>query len=290
MAVGTGRRSGQLHEGNLGDFHIPVQGDGQAGQVAQLQGELALPARIHEPGRGMDDQSQPAQGAFALQPGHQVGGQLDMLPGTAQDELAGVQDEGLFPGYGNGQGGLLPALPEVDGELRGRVESQDLVFQMQSTLAGWSSAGSKGRMTSRPCFRASRMERSLSSMESGFLNWEVGPLPDGAGGGGCCGYATPEPGGLGLFFGLSRRDRLGCPGFPRPVRGGGISAVPFFISALFPQSLPVAFPEGPFQLPVAVEFPGGHFSRGRPGSAGVAAGCRPRRTGQRDWGCPGSSC
>ena len=61
----------------------------------------------------------------------QLGDQLDMLLRAAQDELAGVQDEGLFPGYGNGLGRLLPALPEVHGELPGRVESQDLAVQMQ---------------------------------------------------------------------------------------------------------------------------------------------------------------
>src|SRR5664279_1931054 len=43
----------------------------------------------------MDQQAETAERALALEPGDQVGRQLDPLDGLAQDELTGVQDEGL---------------------------------------------------------------------------------------------------------------------------------------------------------------------------------------------------
>jgi hypothetical protein len=46
----------------------------------------------------VDDQAQPAQARLALDPGDEVLGQLDVLERAAEDELAGMDHEGLVAG------------------------------------------------------------------------------------------------------------------------------------------------------------------------------------------------
>ena len=84
-----------LQEADLADLHARVDGDGQVGHVRELEGEVAVPAGVHEPGRGVDEQAQAPQGGLALEAGHQVVGEGHPLEGRAQDELPGVEDQGL---------------------------------------------------------------------------------------------------------------------------------------------------------------------------------------------------
>ena len=79
VSIRTIGRGGQLQKGKLADFQVPAQRNGQPGQVAQLQGEIALPARIDEPGRGVDDQSY----------GNQVGGCSRLCCGSPANCRAG---------------------------------------------------------------------------------------------------------------------------------------------------------------------------------------------------------
>ena len=52
-------------------------------------------AGVDESGGGMGEQPEPAQARLALQTGGDIVGQGDALIGGAEDELAGVEDEGL---------------------------------------------------------------------------------------------------------------------------------------------------------------------------------------------------
>ena len=130
-AVEPFRRGGQCQEGYLTNFHAVIEGYGQPGQVAQLQGQVPLPARVHEAGCGMDNQSDPPQGAFSFQPGHQVFRKLDMLDGAAQDELAGMQYEGTVLGNCNDFSQVIQAFLDIDIGLPGVSENQYLAVQMR---------------------------------------------------------------------------------------------------------------------------------------------------------------
>ena len=55
---------------------------------------MAFPARIDESGCGMNDQPDASKAALALQPRHQIVGQLYVLQRTAQHEFPGMKDEG----------------------------------------------------------------------------------------------------------------------------------------------------------------------------------------------------
>ncbi len=76
-------------------FISGVDRDRQIRDVRQLERDVAVPARVDEARRRMDEQPEPPQRALALEPRHQVVGQLDPLERRAEHELAGVQDERL---------------------------------------------------------------------------------------------------------------------------------------------------------------------------------------------------
>ena len=111
----------------------------------------------------MDNRAQADRGALAFEPGYQVGGQLGMLRGGAQDELAGVRDEGLRVGdldrFGRAGGGIW----DVTDRVPGVGESQEGTVQIP-VYTGWKSTGHKSQMTRRLEAKAAPMERSLITM------------------------------------------------------------------------------------------------------------------------------
>ena len=113
-AVGLVGGRGHAQEADLPDLHAGVDGDGEVGHVGELQGEVTVPAGVHEAGRGVDEEPQPPQGGLALEPGHQVVGDADPLQGRPQDELPGVEDERLPLGDLDQLGEVLEVLSDVD--------------------------------------------------------------------------------------------------------------------------------------------------------------------------------
>ena len=94
-AVGRPGGAGEAEEAELADFHAGPQSDGHGGRIAQLEGDVPGEAGVDESGGGMGEQPEPAQARLALQTGGDVVGQGDALIGGAEDELTGVEDEGL---------------------------------------------------------------------------------------------------------------------------------------------------------------------------------------------------
>ena len=84
---------GEAQERDLPDFHTVVEGDGQASDVAEFQGEATAPAGIDETGGAVDQESDAPEAALTLEAGDEVVGQFDVFEGAAEDELAGVEDE-----------------------------------------------------------------------------------------------------------------------------------------------------------------------------------------------------
>ena len=85
-------RRGQLEEAHLADLHARPQLHRQRAHVRELQRDVSLESRIDEPGRRMRQDAQTPQRALAFQAGGDRVVQLDVLPGGAQREFAGVQD------------------------------------------------------------------------------------------------------------------------------------------------------------------------------------------------------
>mgnify|MGYP007068565569 CR=1 FL=1 len=94
-AVGGLGRAGQAEEAQLPHLHPRPELDGHGGRVGQFQGDVPGEAGVDESGGGVGQQPQAPQARLALQTGGDVVGQGDALVGGAQDELPGVQDEGL---------------------------------------------------------------------------------------------------------------------------------------------------------------------------------------------------
>ena len=91
---GLVRRGGHLEEADLADLHARVNGDGQVGHVGELQGEVAVPSGVDEPGRRVDQQARAGRGRTcprAGRPGRP--GSVDLFGGRAEDELAGMEDQ-----------------------------------------------------------------------------------------------------------------------------------------------------------------------------------------------------
>ena len=86
LVVGALGRRAHLEHAELTDLHPRVDRDRQVGDVGQFQGQMAAPARIHEPGRRVDQQAEAAQRAFALEPGHQVVRQRHLLERAGEHE------------------------------------------------------------------------------------------------------------------------------------------------------------------------------------------------------------
>ena len=68
---------------------------GSRATFGELQRQVALPARVDVPGRRVDEQPESAQRALPFERADDVVRQLHPLEGLAEDELAGVEDEGL---------------------------------------------------------------------------------------------------------------------------------------------------------------------------------------------------
>src|SRR6478735_4146194 len=54
-------RGGHLEEADLADLHARVQRDRQVRDVAQLEGQVTIPACVDEAGRRVDEQAQAAE-------------------------------------------------------------------------------------------------------------------------------------------------------------------------------------------------------------------------------------
>src|SRR3990172_8359695 len=76
-SIGPLDRAGHLGEGDLADLHSAVQGYRKVGHIGQLEGQVALPARVHVARGRVDQQSQSAKRAASLQPRDDIVGQLD---------------------------------------------------------------------------------------------------------------------------------------------------------------------------------------------------------------------
>ena len=91
---GLGLR-GQAEERDLSDLHPRVEGDRQVRDVRELERQVAVPPRVHVPGRRVDQQAEPAERGLPLQARHEVVREGHALEGRSQDELARMQDERL---------------------------------------------------------------------------------------------------------------------------------------------------------------------------------------------------
>ena len=121
----------------LRQSHSRVEFDGDAAQVAELEGDLALEAGIDEAGGGVDDDGEAADGASALDAGDEVVGDLDPLEGGAEYEFTGVEDEGLAVGDldAAGKGGGV-GLAGVDAGQIAEAVDDELLAQAEVD-AGW---------------------------------------------------------------------------------------------------------------------------------------------------------
>src|SRR5699024_10937000 len=84
---------GHRHEADLADLHARIERDRQRRDVRQLEGDVAVPAGVDEPGGRMDQQAQAAEARFTLEPPDDVRWQLDPFGGRAENEFARMQDE-----------------------------------------------------------------------------------------------------------------------------------------------------------------------------------------------------
>src|SRR5579872_1080889 len=131
VALADGRA--HLLEGDLADAHAGIERHGDAAQVADLQRNGTVEARVYVAGGAVNDDAEPPDAAAPLQPGDKIVGNGDALQGGGQDELAGVYDESLaFPKVDEGrhllEGGGVCGVNE---RLAGEVEGLEIVAQPQ---------------------------------------------------------------------------------------------------------------------------------------------------------------
>ena len=88
-------RGCQIQERNLANLHSVVESYGQPRQVAQFQGQVPFPPRVHKPGRRVNDQPASSQRTLSFKPGYQVLGEFDVLSGTTQNKIARMQNQRL---------------------------------------------------------------------------------------------------------------------------------------------------------------------------------------------------
>src|SRR5205814_6766078 len=88
------RGAREREERELADAQSGVKGDRDRVHVRELERDVAIPGRVDESGGAVDQQAKPAERALSLHPGHHVVGQPNALARGAEDELAGVEDEG----------------------------------------------------------------------------------------------------------------------------------------------------------------------------------------------------
>src|SRR5205814_5786013 len=65
-AVRRLRRLGQLDERELADLHPVVDRDREVRDVGELERDVPVPARVDEPGRGVNEQPEPAETRLSL--------------------------------------------------------------------------------------------------------------------------------------------------------------------------------------------------------------------------------
>src|SRR5687767_10039007 len=94
-AVGVLGRGGQAQYTDVTDLHARPEADGQAGDVGQLEGDVAAEPGVDEAGRGMYEQPQTTQRALALEAGGELVPQRHRLQGRGEHELARMEDERL---------------------------------------------------------------------------------------------------------------------------------------------------------------------------------------------------
>src|SRR3954452_24343625 len=83
----------ERHERELRDRLRGVQLDRDPRQVRDLKRQRAAPPGVHEARGRVDDEAEPAEGALPLYARDDVVRQLHPLERSAEDELAGVDDE-----------------------------------------------------------------------------------------------------------------------------------------------------------------------------------------------------
>ena len=129
MAVRTLGGAGGLVEGYLRDGHAGVEGDRQRRNVAELQHDTALEAGVDEPGGGVHQQSETAEGTLAVEPAHQVRRKPYPLAGNAEHERARMQDEGVELVYLHDLGQVGHLLLHVDEVVALAAEDAQLVAE-----------------------------------------------------------------------------------------------------------------------------------------------------------------
>ena len=87
---------------------------------------MPVPAGIHEAGRRVDEEAEPAQGALAVQPRDEVVWQPDSLQRRAEDELSRMEDESPVLGDLDQLGEVLLFLPDVDERISVVVENPEI--------------------------------------------------------------------------------------------------------------------------------------------------------------------
>ncbi|GMU78917.1 MAG: hypothetical protein AMXMBFR46_17100 [Acidimicrobiia bacterium] len=112
--------SGHLEEGDLTDLHPGVEGDRQVGDVRQLEREVTVEPRVHEPRGRVGEQPEASERALAVETGGEVVGQHHPLERRRENELSRVEDERVGVAHLHELGEVLLGLLRVD-EGRGVV-------------------------------------------------------------------------------------------------------------------------------------------------------------------------
>ena len=144
--VGVVGRRGHLEKADLADLHTRVDRDGQVGDVGELEGEVTVPTGVDEAGRRVDEETEPAERGLALEAGHQVGGQGDLLLRRPEHELTGVEDEGVLPDI-HQLGEVLLVLAHVDDPAGVVAEEPEVLVDVEVDRRGLDTALVEGSIT-----------------------------------------------------------------------------------------------------------------------------------------------
>ena len=144
-AVGVFGWRGEVLEGDLPDRHALVERKREAGDVGEFECQGAVPSGVDESGGGVNEQSDAAQRAFAFETGDYRVVKGDALQGVAEDELTGVQDEGLIVGDLNHLVKVGDIFTEVYVWRGGVAEHEHFVVEMEVNRCGLHIGGIKGR-------------------------------------------------------------------------------------------------------------------------------------------------
>src|SRR6266536_1479420 len=97
---------------------------------------MAVPAGVDEAGGGVNQESQTAETALALQSRYEIVGQPHPLERRAEHELAGMEDERPFVAHLDQLGQLLLGLPDVDERVAGVVEDAEVAVDADVDAGG----------------------------------------------------------------------------------------------------------------------------------------------------------